>query len=61
MNIDEPEPVLVKRVCGGWLAVSPQLYSLKIGVRSGGQDEARAAYSAAFNRWKALLQGKHNV
>ena len=61
MNINEVEPVLIERACGGWLAVSPRHYSLKIAVRAVGRDEARVAYSAAFNRWKALLQSEHNV
>jgi len=60
-RVETLEPVLMKRACGGWLAVSPQHYSLKIAVRAVGRDEARVAYSAAFNRWKALLQSEHNV
>ena len=49
-HIDEVEPVLIERACGGWLAVSPRHYSLKIAVREVRRDEALVAYSAAFNR-----------
>ena len=48
-------PVLIQRKCGGWIAVSPQTESIKIGVCEGTAEHAEASYIAALARWKTNL------
>lgn len=47
-------PSLIRRQCGGWLAVSPSTECIKIGVTGSTEIEAEERYTAALARWKAL-------
>lgn len=47
-------PTLIRRQCGGWLAVSPLLEEVKIGVAGNTEIEAEERYRAALARWRAL-------
>ena len=48
-------PRIVRRVCGGWLAVSPPGASLKIGVTAATEAEAGEAFQIAVCRWRELV------
>jgi hypothetical protein len=49
------QPVLIRRNCGGWLAVSPLEATLKIGVIAPTEDEARELFRKSVERWAQLL------
>lgn len=50
-----PEPTLIRRRCGGWLAVSPRDESLQFGVTASTEEEARSNYAQALLRWREIL------
>lgn len=54
----DAEPVLVERACGGWLALSPPGYSIRIGVTAITNVEARLRWHDSIARWKRDLQSK---
>lgn len=45
-------PRLVRRNCGGWLALSNRDSSLRIGVTGESEAKARDAYGQAIKAWK---------
>lgn len=47
-------PKLIRRQCGGWLAVSPSTEEVKIGVTGSSEIEAEDRYRVALARWRAL-------
>jgi hypothetical protein len=51
-----PEPVVVQREAGGWLAVSAPNEALRIGVVGADEHSARAAFAQAAARWLELCQ-----
>lgn len=60
MIVDEFEPVLIERKCGGWLATTPRGYRLQIGVLGDSEDQARVNLFNSLEKWKALCQhAKH--
>ena len=48
-------PRMIERACGGWLAVSPEGCSIRIGVAADGREEAAAAFSLAMKQWRRIL------
>lgn len=56
------DPHMIRRVCGGWLAVSPLDSDVRIGVTGLTEDEARAGFARSLVGWdKCLaLRGEHN-
>lgn len=51
------EPRMIKRECGGWLAVSPRGCSLKIGVTGETEQGTRDQFAASFARTMQILEG----
>ena len=54
-------PRTIKRVCGGWLAVSAAGSPLQIGVVADTEEKAREAFSKAFMRWDAILRSERKA
>jgi hypothetical protein len=50
------EPTYMERASGGWLAVSPDTDTLRIGVFGYSRDEAANNYSRARAAWKRLVE-----
>jgi len=46
---------MIERANGGWLAVSPEGCSVKIGVTANSRDEAAIAFSVAIEQWLGIL------
>jgi hypothetical protein len=55
MIIDTESPRLVRRHCGGWLALAPRGASLRIGVWADSEDAARQKYGTELAAWRATL------
>ena len=53
---DRPEPVLLRREDGGWLAVSRGDAPLRIGVAAWSAEDARNRFAAESRAWRALLE-----
>jgi hypothetical protein len=51
----QKEPVILRRLCGGWLAVSAHDDSLRIGVVAPTETEARDRFWAALEAWRIML------
>lgn len=51
----ESEPKIVRRQCGGWLAVSPPSTTLRIGVTADTEEEVRAQFRRARDRWAEII------
>jgi hypothetical protein len=47
-------PRLIRRECGGWLAVSPPESPLKLGAVGETEAAARAAFEAEVSHWDRL-------
>lgn len=54
-NLSE-SPRVVARRCGGWLAVSPPSFSLKIAVAGTTEGEVRDRFRAAVSGWERNLK-----
>lgn len=50
-----PEPVLIERHCGGWLAVSPRHAAIKIGVTAPDERTAKDLYEITYDNWLRTL------
>ena len=61
-NVD---PTLIKRQCGGFLAISPESLSLKIGVEANTENEAVSRYRQRLSKHlsyaKEREQSKHRT
>jgi hypothetical protein len=51
VNVENVNPLIVKRKCGGWLAVSPALAELRIGAVGNTEEEARSNFSRLVRQW----------
>ena len=51
----ELEPDLVRRTCGGWLAVAPPTARVRIAVTGATYDEAVEKFRCTFGRWMEIL------
>ncbi len=49
------EPHLIRRECGGWLAISGTTDPVRIGVVADTEDVTRALFRAQRARWDELL------
>jgi hypothetical protein len=66
MDFDHQEgwgigPDLIRRACGGWLAVSPEGAILRIGVTAATEAEARDLFHQTAERWRQLLADPQNT
>lgn len=52
---DHPEPQLIRRQNGGWLAISGPGARVRVGVEGDTADEARQKYVAELAAWLAAL------
>jgi hypothetical protein len=50
-----PEPRIIQRRCGGFLALSTSTRAPKIGVTADTEEEAREKLNAALGRWLEIL------
>jgi len=50
------QPDLIRRDCGGWLAVSPFNSGLSIGVTAPTEIEAIDKFRSAFTRWLEIIR-----
>jgi hypothetical protein len=60
MNISEDKsgairPDLVRRTCGGWLAVAPNGAKFTIGVTAPTQEQSLEKFRSVYNRWLEIL------
>lgn len=53
-NTHAPQPVVIKRECGGWFAVSPADHPFRIGVIADDEPGVRQAFTRSVARWIAL-------
>jgi len=51
----EIEPDLMRRSCGGWLAVAPKGGIFSIGVTAPTADDARRKFGTTMQRWLEIL------
>ena len=49
-------PRLIRRNCGGWIALSPHENKLKIGILAETEKEAVARFAQSFSIWNQNLQ-----
>jgi hypothetical protein len=50
-----PEPRVVERACGGWLAVTLQGASPRVGVTASTEAEVREEFAREVARWREIL------
>lgn len=50
------EPKVTKRLCPGWLAVSPEGAKYRIGVTGPTEEETRERFFQAYERWDHVVQ-----
>jgi hypothetical protein len=55
MTTSAPDPRIVRRFCGGYLAISTSSDGPKIGVTADTEEEARERLSATLKRWLEIL------
>lgn len=51
-------PLLIKRACGGWLAVAPDGAEFRIGATAQTESEAREKFLATLDRWGEILSAE---
>lgn len=49
-------PELMRRACGGWLAVAPKGSLFSIGVTAQTAEEAREKFGLTIQRWIEILE-----
>jgi hypothetical protein len=54
----EIHPDLVRRACGGWLAVAPRRALVSLGVTAETQEDASEKFCFVYNRWIEILAKK---
>lgn len=50
----DTKPNLIRRSCGGWLAVSPDSEPIKIGVTAPSREEVVRRFQSSLARWREL-------
>lgn len=48
-------PVLIRRSCGGWIAISPPCLGEQLGVTASTKGEAIKMHREALARWRAFI------
>lgn len=54
-RIAEIRPDMIRRRCGGWLAVAPDGACFSMGVTAPTEEEAREKFGSAFGRWLEII------
>lgn len=57
-NIDKIQPYLMRRTCGGWLAVAPSTALFHIGVTALTEKEAIEKFRFEYSQWVGLFTEK---
>jgi hypothetical protein len=57
-NAAEIRPDLVRRTCGGWLAIAPNTALVHVGVTASTEDEAKEKFRFVYNRWIEILSAE---
>lgn len=57
----EIRPEMIRRVCGGWLAVSPKNARLRVGVTAATEDDARELFRQTIERWVEILAAEQSA
>lgn len=52
-----PIPKMIKRKCGGYLAVAPRHARFVIGVTADSEQEAHILFIQEWHRWEEILDG----
>lgn len=58
-NAAEIQPYLMRRTCGGWLAVAPSSALFQIGVTAMTEKEAVEQFRFEYSRWVELLKSEN--
>lgn len=48
---------MIRRTCGGWLAVSAPGMRFKIGVTGPTEEETKERFRASYHRWTEISEG----
>lgn len=51
----EVAPKIVRRECGGWLALAPRTALFRVGVTAETEVEAKEKFRTVYNRWIEIL------
>jgi len=51
----EVAPIMVPRVCGGWLARTPPHHAIRMAVVAASEGEAREKFRTSLGEWDAIL------
>lgn len=54
-NAAEIHPDLIRRTCGGWLAIAPSSAKIKVGVTAATESEAIEKFRFVYGRWVEIL------
>lgn len=54
----EIRPDIMRRSCGGWLAVAPNWALFAIGVTAATEELAREKFRSVFTRWVEILASR---
>jgi hypothetical protein len=57
-NAAEIRPDLMRRTCGGWLAVAPSSAKIRIGATGTTEAEAIETFRFVYSRWIELFKPK---
>ena len=57
-NAGEIQPHLMRRTCGGWLAVAPSTALFRIGVTAITENEAIERFRFEYSKWVELFNDK---
>ncbi len=53
-------PNLIRRTCGGWLAVSPGGAAFSVGVTATTEEEARDKFCFTYSHWLEIIRDTKN-
>jgi len=59
-EIEGVQPNLIRRTCGGWLAVSPSSADFSVGVTAPTEEEAQAKFRFTYSRWLEIIRDTRN-
>lgn len=57
-NAQQIQPDLVRRTCGGWLALAPSSLNLTMGVTAPTEAEAVERFRFSLSRWIEILKSE---
>ncbi len=60
-KIEDVRPKLIKRACGGWLAVSEEGSPIGLGVEGASEQDARTRFEEAVREWRALADADRSA